>query len=173
MRKTGIVLLAFALVSCGKSPGDAAPGSAAAPTEAPAAAARDTCSLVADASATLGQTVTAGTNTMPNGTKVCEWKSGEGRICGSVTVFGPGFNDATDIQRNYLGMVTSLGAFGETKDVAGLGDAAKGVDAKMFGAQIAFRKGEHAALAASACSSGADGAPVLAEKLAREVAAKL
>lgn len=141
---------------------------------AAAAAGSDPCALVANADAVLGQPVTAGHNTNPNKTVDCQWKSADGRLCGSLTVFGPGYNEvAADPKTNFEAMSTSLGAFGAVKDVAGIGEEARIVDGGMFGAQLAFHKGAHSVLAASACSSGADKAPALAQRLATEVAGKL
>lgn len=177
MQKILVSLAMLALVACSQKsdPAVAASDSSGAGTaaaEAPAAAG-DACSLVANPEATFGQPVTGSTRTDFNGTRSCDWKSPEGRLCGTLTVFGPGYNAVPDVKANYVGMTTSLKAFGETQDVAGVGEEAKAVDGGILGAQLAFRTGTHLALAASACSSGDDKAPALAEKLAREVAPKL
>lgn len=178
MQRILVSLATVALVACSQK---SEPTTAASPSpeaDAPAAApaapapAGDTCSLVANPEATFGQPVTAGANSTPSGA-VCEWKSADGRLCGHLTVFGPGYNAVADAKVNYAGMTTSLKAFGETKDVSGIGEEARSVDGGILGAQVAFRTSSHAGLAASACSSGADKAPALAERLAREVAAKL
>lgn len=174
--KYGMCILgvAAALAACSKS--NDSEKMAPAGAEAGAAvktAGSDPCALVANADAILGQPVTAGHNTNPNNTVDCQWKAADGRICGSLTVFGPGYNDVADAKTNFGAMATSLGAFGQTWDVAGVGEEAKAVDGGMLGAQLTFRKGNHAALVGSACKSGADGPPILAEKLAREVAGKL
>ena len=179
MRKSVIFMAATVLASCGKSVADkpAEPASAdamqaaAAPAEKPVAG-KDPCSLVSNPDALFGVAVTssASSNT---GTAVCEWKSADGRICGSLTLFVPAYNSSPDPKVNYSAMVTSLGAFGEVKDVAGIGEEARMVDGGMLGAQVAFRTASNAALAASACRSGTEGQVELAQKLAREVSGKL
>jgi hypothetical protein len=181
--KTLACIAALALVACSKpdAPADTAASSAppevsgAAPSEASGTtppAVGDICALVANPEATFGQPVTSGTATGVTGT-TCEWKSADGRLCGVLNVFGPGYNPMPDARTQYAGMATSLKAFGQVQDVSGIGEEAKAVDGGMLGAQLAFRTSEHAVLAASGCSSGADKAPALAEKLAREVAPKL
>src|SRR5690242_6065946 len=97
VRKTGIALFALMMFACGKPSGDAAPApaerAADSPSVAAPAAGGDGCGLIADASATLGQPVTAESGSAPNGTRHCDWKIAEGRLCGSVTVFGTGYNE--------------------------------------------------------------------------------
>jgi hypothetical protein len=174
-----IMIAAGALAACSKSddpPKTAPPSETDGVESAPAAAAAssDPCALVENAEAILGQPVTAERNTNPNNTLDCQWKAADGRLCGSLTVFGPGYNEtAADAKTNYGALTTSLKAFGQTWDVAGVGEEAQAVDGGMLGAQLAFRKGSHSALVGSACKAGADGAPGLAEKLAREVAGRL
>lgn len=177
MQRILLSVATLVLVACSKPSGEpqAVTQPEAQPDAAPAAApaaSGDLCALVANPDATFGQPVTAGANSTPSGA-VCEWKAADGRLCGHLTVFGPGYNNAAEAKVQYAGMTTSLKAFGETKDLSGIGEEAKIVDGGIFGAQVAFRTGTHAGLAASACTSGADKAPALAEKLAREVAAKL
>jgi hypothetical protein len=167
------VAAATTLAACSQSNQDAPSADAAGTNAAAPAAARDPCKLVANAESVLGQPVSARHNTNPSGTLDCQWKSAEGRLCGSLTVFGAGYNEVGDAKVNYEAMATSLKAFGQTLDVAGVGEEAKAVDGGMLGAQLAFRKGNHAVLVASACKSGGNGPTVLAEKLAREVAAQL
>lgn len=184
MTKNILACLAIlSLVACSRTdaPADAAastspPESAAtAPGDASAAvptAAGDVCALVANPEATFGQPVTSSVATGVTGA-TCEWKSAEGRLCGVLNVFGPGYNPMPDAKTQFAGMATSLKAFGQVQDVPGIGEAAKAVDGGMLGAQLAFHNGQHAVLAASACTSGADQAPALAERLAREVASRL
>jgi hypothetical protein len=118
--------------------------------------------------------VTASQHTNPNNTLDCKWTAADGRVCGSLTVFGPGYNAVqADAKTNFEAMSKSLAAFGEVKEVPGIGSEARIVDGGMFGAQLAFHNGKYSVLAASACKSGADGAPVLAQKLAAEVAPRL
>jgi hypothetical protein len=170
---------ATALVGCGQSPEKPDAGmpatTAAADTAAPAAAqeAGGPCSLVADASATFGQAVTAEKKTMPNNTTVCEWKSADGRICGSVTPLGAKWNPVPDVPRNYGALVASLGAFGEVRDQPGIGKEARIVNGGMLGVQLAFRTDDAAVLVASACSAGNLDATAMAQKLATEIASKL
>lgn len=133
----------------------------------------DPCMLVPDPAATFGQPVTADRQAMSRGAQVCEWKNAEGRICGSITVFGPGWNPVPDVRANYAALLTSMGAFGAAKDVAGVGEEARIVDGGMFGTQLAFRTAKTATLVSSACRSGQSGSNELVEKLAREVAPKL
>lgn len=179
MRKLVIFMAATVLASCGKSAVDnpAKPASAdatqaaAAPADKPVSG-KDPCALVSDPDALFGVPVTSSV-TSHTGTAVCEWKSADGRICGSLTLFTPAYNSSPDPKVNYSAMVTSLGAFGEVKDIAGIGEEARMVDGGMLGAQVAFRTASNAALAASACRSGTEGQVELAQKLAREVSGKL
>ncbi len=181
MRRMFVIAAATLAAACSQSNKEAetasvsTPAAAApAPAAEPVATGSDPCALVANAEAVLGQPVTAGHNTNPNNTVDCQWKSADGKLCGSLTVFGPGYNDlASDPKTNFEAMSKSLGAFGEVKEVPGIGEQARLVDGGMFGAQLAFHKGRHSVLAASACSAGADKAPALAQRLATEVAAKL
>jgi hypothetical protein len=174
-------LAALALVACSKTAAPpetaAAPDTTAAPASTEASAAEpatgDICALVSNPEATFGQPVTSSTESGVTGNS-CIWKSADGRACGILNVFGPGYNPMPNAQVQYGGMTTSLKAFGEVKEVAGIGEAASAVDGgPLLGAQVAFRTSTHAVLAASACSSGNDKAPALAEKLAREVATRL
>lgn len=179
MRKLVIFMAATVLASCGKSAVDepAEPASAdatqaaAAPADEPVSG-KDPCALVSDPDALFGVPVTSSV-TSHTGTAVCEWKSADGRICGSLTLFTPAYNSSPDPKVNYSAMVTSLGAFGEVKEVAGIGEEARMVDGGMLGAQVAFRTASNAALAVSACRSGAEGQVELAQKLAREVSGRL
>lgn len=163
MLKILVSLATIALVACSQSsePADAA------------AAGGDPCSLIPNAEALIGQPVTAARATMPNQTVSCQWKAADGRLCGNVTVFGPGWNEVPDVKANYVAMTSSLKAFGETQDVSGIGEEAKAVDGGMLGAQLAFRTSSHLALVAAGCKSDSQTTPALAEKLAREVAAHL
>jgi hypothetical protein len=177
MKTIVVVVSAMGLAACGKSPDDAAPAAASSPATAePAPAAKsaggDPCTLVADPAATFGQAVTTESTAMPHGARTCEWKSADGRICGSLTVFGPGWFEQADPKTNLSGMATSLAAFGEVNDLAGIGEEAKAVDGGMLGAQIAFRTSKVAALVASSCNEPLTQA-AQAEKLAREVAGLL
>jgi hypothetical protein len=172
------VMATVALASCGQSsddrPSAEQPAAQTTPASAPqAAAAGDPCTLVADTQAMFGKPVTASKKTMPDKTTSCEWQDAETRMCGLVTVFGPGWNEVPDLPANYTAMVTSLGMFGQTRDVAGLGEEAKAVDGGITGAQVAFRTGKALALVASNCSAGALDKNALAEKLARGVAERL
>lgn len=179
MRKTIIVMAAMGLAACGKSTDDSAAEpaaqdasqAAAAPADKPAES-KDPCALVSDPEALFGAPVTA-SNSSSTGSAVCEWKSADGRICGSVTLFTPAYNSSPDPKVNYAAMVTSLGAFGEVKDVAGIGEEARMVDGGMLGAQVALRTASNAALAVSACRSGPYGQVELAQRLAREIAGRL
>lgn len=168
-------IAAIALVACSKSSEEH--NAAAQPSSQPAAdapaAGGDPCSLIPNAEALIGQPVTAAQATMPNETVSCQWKAADGRLCGNVTVFGPGWNEVPDVKANYLGMTNSLKAFGDTQDVSGIGEEAKAVDGGMLGAQLAFRTSTHLALVAAGCKSDTQTAPALAEKLAREVVGHL
>ena len=133
----------------------------------------DPCALIPNAEALIGQPVTATRETMPNETISCHWKAADGRLCGNVTVFGPGWNEVPDVKANYVAMTGSLEAFGDTQDVPGIGEEAKAVDGGMLGAQLAFRTRTHLALVAAGCKSESQTAPALAEALAREVVGHL
>jgi len=171
-----LMTLSMALVACGKSP---APESAAAGTpaeataDAPAASGGDVCALLDDPDTLFGQPVTATASGTPNGTRACEWKTADGRLCGMVTPMGPGWYEVPDLPRNYAAMVTSMGAFGQTHPVAGIGEEAAAVDGGMLGAQMAIRTSKAIANIGAAC--GGSGAANLehAEKIARAIAPKL
>ena len=139
IRKIFGTTLAIALMTCGQSPGWAA---------------GDACTLIPEPAALFGQPVTAQQTEAPTGMISCEWRSAEGRICGSVSVFGAGWNElqVNDVRQHYNGMLTGMGAFDQLYDVGGIGDEARAVDGGMFGAQLAFRTSETAVLVASACS---------------------
>jgi hypothetical protein len=166
---------ALSLAACSRTDAPADVAVSPAPAEAAAAAssaAGDICALVSNPDTTFGQPVTSSTEAGVTGT-TCQWKSADGRLCGLLNVFGPGYDSMPDARTQYAGMTTSLKAFGDAHDVPGIGVEAKAVDGGILGAQLAFHTGTHAVLAASACSSGADKAPALAERLAREVASRL
>lgn len=169
--------VAIALVACG-SPSDndqAAPevsGSSSAAT-APAAASGDPCTLLTDPAATIGQPVTAESLTQGNGTRICNWKNAEGRLCATVNVLGAGWNYVPDVPRNYEAMAVSMGAFGTTQEVSGIGEEARAVVTDSFlGTQLAFRTKNAAVLVAAACAKGAENLAV-AENVSRAIAARL
>jgi hypothetical protein len=131
------------------------------------------CSLIIDTNSMFGPSVSASESTAGE-TKSCTWKSEDGRVCGSVTVFGPNWNEVSDVKANYSAITRSLGAFGRTLEVAELGEEAREVDGGMLGAQVAFRTSKVAALvAASSCSPESPDRMTLARKLAREIAGRL
>lgn len=169
IQKTLMIVLAIALAACGQSSTEEtqAAQANAAPQE-PQSAAGDPCALVADSSTTFDEPVTAHQVKMPNGTNTCEWRRADGRICASVTVFGPGWNEVVDVPRNYGALVTSLGAFGSVQEFPGLGEEARIVDGSM-GAQLAFRTTEAAVLVGGSCSSGSITNAALAERVARQI----
>jgi hypothetical protein len=158
MQKIFGTTLAIALVTCGQSTGWAA---------------GDACTLIPEPVALFGQPVTVKQSKAPTGVISCEWHSAKGQICGSITVFGAGWNEIADVRLNYNAMLTSLGAFGQPYDVRGIGDEARAVDGGMFGAQLAFRTSKAAVLAASACGSETISNPTLVEKVARAIAPRL
>jgi hypothetical protein len=175
IQKILVSIAAIALVACSKSSEEhaaTAPSSSKPTADAPAAGG-DPCSLIPNADALIGEPVTAEHASMPNDTVSCHWKAADGRLCGNVTVFGPGWNEVPDVKANYVAMTSSLKAFGDTQDVSGIGEEAKAVDGGVLGAQLAFRTSTHLALVASGCKSDSQTAPALAEKLAREVATHL
>lgn len=169
-----LVLLAMTFAACGKSPAPdgAANDSAAAPASA-AATARDACALIDDPSTLFGQAVTASGETMPNGTQTCEWKNAGGQLCGTVTPMGPGWYEVPDLKANYDAMASSMGAFGKTFPVAGIGEEAVAVDGGMLGAQMAIRIGTAIANIGAACGGSGPANLEHAEKIARAIAAKL
>lgn len=155
MRKLFGATLAITLAACGQSSSWAA---------------GDPCTLISEPAALFGQSVTAKQTTQPNKTISCSWYTAEGRVCGSVTVFGAGWNETPDVQRSYGALTTSLAAFGQPRDVSGIGNEARAVDGRMFGTQLAFRTGKAAVLVAAACGSTSIKDPALAEKLSRAIA---
>jgi len=164
MQRILMCVAAISLVACSRSSEE---------HDVASTAGGDPCSLIPNAEALIGQPVTAVQATMPNQTVSCQWKAADGRLCGNVTVFGPGWNDVPDVKANYVAMTGSLKAFGGTQDVSGIGEEAKIVDGGMLGVQLAFRTSSHLALVAAGCKSESQTTPALAERLAREVAAHL
>jgi hypothetical protein len=158
-RTISMILVSILIAACGKSP---APENAPAPAGAPA-----------EAAAAFGQPVTASVTTMPNQTRACEWKSAEGRMCGLVTPFGPGWNPVPDLAANYSAMTLSLKAFGELQPLTGVGEEAVAVDGKILGAQVALRTNKAIANVAAACGGMGAGNMAHVEKLSRAIAAKL
>jgi hypothetical protein len=169
-------ILALALASCGKSSepaGSAEAGTAAAPTASASSPARDACALLDDASALFGTPVTAESNSVPGYAISCQWKDQTGRLCGLIIPFGAGWNEAADVNVHYTGIATSMGAFGKTQPLAGVGEEAVVVDGGILGAQAGLRTSTAAANLGAAC--GGSGAANLehVEKLTRAVAGKL
>jgi hypothetical protein len=179
LRKLLVATFAGALASCGQATdtSDATKVDATAatsePTQATAAARGDPCTLIANPETVFGRPVSARVTTMPNNTQLCEWRSAEGRSCGTVTVFGPRWNEVPDVPRNYEAMVTSLSAFGPPKDLPGVGDEAKVVDGGMLGVQIAFRASKAVVNVGAACGEDSQARTVLAERIAHAVLEKL
>jgi len=174
-RTMSLLLLSLTIAACGKSP---APESAAAspantPATAPAAGSGDVCALIDDPGTLFGQAVTASPETMPNGTKSCEWKSAEGRMCGLVTPMGSGWYEVPNLPANYAAMKQSMSAFGKTFPVAGIGEEAEAVDGGILGAQMAIRTSTAIANIAAACGGSGAGNLEHAEKIARAIAARL
>ena len=155
MRKIFGAAVVIILATCGASPSWSA---------------GDPCTLVSDPATLFGQPVTAKRTTEVNKTVSCSWTTAEGRVCGSVTVFGPGWNETSDVPRTYGALTVSMGAFGKPSDVSGIGEEARAVDGGMFGAQLAFRTSKAAVLVGAACSSTSTKAPAIAEKLSRAIA---
>jgi len=173
-RTMTLAVLAMALVACGKSPApDSAASNAAATPETAVAASGDACALIDDPNTLFGQPVTASGSSMPNGTKACEWKNAEGRLCGMVTPMGAGWYEVPDLKRNYDAMVLSMGAFGQTHPVAGIAEEAAAVDGGMLGAQMAIRTSKAIANIGAACGGSGPANLEHAEKIARAIAPKL
>jgi len=179
MRKFLLATFAGALVSCGQATDtdatkvDASQAGGAESPKAAAASGGDPCTLVSDPEAVFGTAVSVNVKTMPNGSRMCVWQSAEGRTCGTVTVLGPGWSELLDVPRNYAGMVTSLGAFGSPKELAGVGEEAQIVDGGILGVQIAFRTSKAAVNVGAGCGENTEARVAMAERLARAVAAKL
>jgi hypothetical protein len=179
MKQTiSIVLMVMALSACGKSsdPGklsDDPSGDASAGVPAKTSAAGDPCTLIDDPDSLFGQPVGPGVAKTSNNVTSCQWNSAEGRLCGMVTPFGSRWNEVPDLNANYSAMVRSLGAFGQTHPVAGIGEDAVAVDGGMLGAQMAIRTSNAIANIGAACGGSAPANLALVEKVARSVAAKL
>jgi hypothetical protein len=176
-----VALIAMALGSCSKSAGpDAKTDSAVNETgSAPAAAAvtssasRDPCTLIDDPDAVFGQPVAKGELKETGHLKSCLWNNAAGMMCAIVTPMGADWNGMADVGTNYSGMVTSMGAFGKTQPVAGIGEEAVIVDGGILGVQIAFRTSKAAVNIGAACAGGAAANLELVQKVAKVVAAKL
>jgi len=173
VRTVSLLLLSIVVASCGKSSdpegetaGVSTPKTAVVPGGNP-------CNLVDDANALFGQTVNGEVMTMPNGTKSCEWKLSDGRMCGSVTMFGPGWNEVPDVPANYSAMVGSMSTLGKASPVAGLGEEATIVDGGFLGTQLAVRTSTALAHIAASCGGTAAANAEHAEKIARSVLGKL
>jgi hypothetical protein len=178
MKKLLVVATAFFLASCEPSPDVSGPEQVGTSTpnvaeETVKSSGGDPCSLLDDPDALFAQDVTAYLVTMPNDTHACEWKNAEQMMCGSITVFGPGWDEVPDVPANYTAMTESMSFFGDVAPLDGVGIEAKAVDGGILGAQIAFRTSKVAALVASACNSGTESKVMLAEKLARAAAERL
>ena len=175
-RTISMMLVSLVIAACGQSP---APPNAATPASAPAeapgtaSAAGDPCALVDDPNALFGQAVTASGSNMPNQTRTCEWKTADGRMCGMVTPFGPGWNPVPDLAANYSAMTLSMKAFGELRPVTGAGEEAVAVDGGILGAQVGLRTGKAIAHVAAACGGNGPANLEHAEKLARAIVTKL
>jgi hypothetical protein len=77
------------------------------------------------------------------------------------------------LEQGYKGMVTSMGAFGKTYPVEGIGEEAAAVDGGMLGAQMAIRTGNAIANIGAACGGSGPANLEHAEKIARAIAPKL
>ena len=173
-RTVPLLLLSIAIASCGKSPAPQGENSpAAAPKAAAVVAGGNPCMLVDDANAVFGKSVNAEVATMPNATKSCEWKLSDGRMCGSLGMYGKGWNEAPDVPANYRAMVRSMGAFGTTQPVAGLGEEAAIVDGGMLGTQLAVRTSAAIVHVATSCGGSAAANAEHAQKIAQSVIGKL
>lgn len=169
-----LLLLSLVLASCGRSSApDGATGARDAPGKAAIVPGGNPCTLVDDPHALFRQSVDAEVTTTPNGTKTCQWKLSDGRICGSVSIFGEGWNEVPDVSANYSAMVSSMGAFGQTQPVAGLGEEAAVVDGGMLGTQMAVRTGKVLAHIDASCGGSSAKNLEHAEKIARSAIGKL
>ena len=175
-----VALIAAALCSCSKSPGtDAEPVSSAndvpsAPVAAAASpASGDPCTLIDDPDTVFGQPVGKGELKESGHMKSCLWNNAAGMMCAMVTPMGAEWNGMADVSTNYSGMVTSMGAFGKTQPVAGIGEEAVIVDGGILGVQIAFRTSKAAVNIGTACGGSAPANLELVQKVAKVVAAKL
>jgi hypothetical protein len=171
-----LMTLSIALVACGKSSapdGATAMAPAEAPATAPASGGGDICALIDDPNTLFGQPVTAAAHDGPNGINACEWKNAEGRLCGMVTPMGPGWYEVPSLEQGFKGMVTSMGAFGKTFPVAGIGEEAAAVDGGMLGAQMAIRTTKAIANIGAACGGSGPANLEHAEKIARAIAPNL
>jgi hypothetical protein len=178
IRRILIVTLPIALAACGRSE-DSNQAQQTTPTNSETgavtqtSASGDPCRALTDPAAIFGQPATAHTATMPNNTHTCEWRVAGDRTCGTLVVFGPGWNEVANVPANYEGMVTSLKAFGDVKEVTGVGEEARAVDGGILGAQLAFRTNDVAALVGATCGNAERSSAALAESLARAVAENL
>jgi len=170
-----LMMLSMALVACGKSsaPESGSTTSAEGPASAPAPASGDVCALIDDPNTLFGRTVTASASSMPNGTSSCQWMDVEGRLCGMVTPMGAGWYEVPDLPGNYAAMVKSMGAFGPTHPVAGIGEEAVAVDGGMLGAQMSIRTSKAIANIGASCGESGPANLEHAEKIARAIAPKL
>jgi hypothetical protein len=175
-----VALMGVALCACGKSAGpdtvssaNEAPSAPAATTAATSAVSGDPCTLIDDPDAVFGQPVGKGQLKETGHMRSCLWNNTAGMMCAMVTPMGADWNGMADVGTNYSGMVTSMGAFGKTQPVAGIGDEAVIVDGGMLGVQIAFRTSKAAVNIGAACAGNAAANLELVQKVAKVVAAKL
>ena len=173
VRSVSLLLLSIVVASCGKSSGpeDAEPGVTT--PKAAVVPGGNPCMLVDDPNAVFSQTVNGEVMTMANGTKSCEWKLSDGRMCGSVTLFGPGWNEVPDVPANYSAMVGSMSSLGKASPVAGLGEEATIIDGGFLGTQLAVRTSTALAHIAASCGGTAAVNAEHARKIARSVLGKL
>jgi curli biogenesis system outer membrane secretion channel CsgG len=160
------VALALALAGCGQAPTS---DSAETPAAENVAAAGDPCSLVANTAAVFGREVTAAREPMPN---MCQWRSADAVVTGSIIVHGAGWSAMGDAQTAYDQMASSLASFGATQAVSDLGDqaVATGPGSQV---QIVFRKGGVAANVGASSSDPALTSAALADRIARAAADRL
>lgn len=166
MKRVCVALVAaIALTACGQGPSE--PAKQAEP--ATDAAAGDPCALLPDATAVFGREVTAANEPMPN---MCQWRSADATVTGSIIVHGAGWSAMGDTQTAYDQMAGTLTSFGATHSVAGLGDQALAT-APGSQVQIVFRKGGVAANVGASSSDPALTSAALADRIAREAADRL
>jgi hypothetical protein len=166
MKRVCVALFAaITLTACGQGPGETPKQAEPAAT----AAAGDPCALVPDTTAVFGREVAATREPMPN---MCQWRSADAAVTGSIIVHGAGWSAMGDAQAAYDQMAGTLTSFGATQTVPDLGDQAVAT-APGPQVQIVFRKGGVAANVGASSSDPALTSAALADRIARAAADRL
>lgn len=160
-------LAALCLSACGPAPSE--PSSTQENAAGGTAAAGDPCAILSDPSALFGRAVTAAREPMSN---MCQWRSADATVTGSIIVHGAGWSAVADAAQTYRQMLEPIAQLGEARPVEGLGEEAV-IVASTGQAQVFFRKNAVAVNVGASSSDPALTSAALAERIARAAADRL